>query len=151
MSAISAKELVHAPLASADRMLNAFFAAHPGPEGAARIILHARDLQRPAVVTLRSAHRPGDMTPRYAVHWEPEGGGPYPVFEGFLGVGASDDYDEFFLTLEGEYEPPLGLAGKMFDVVLGNRIAGETARALLADVTREIEARVAQEEAAKQR
>lgn len=151
MTEISAKQLVGAALASADRLLRAFFSAHPGPQGSARIVLHARDLQHPAVVTLTPAHRPGDMTPRYAVHWEPDGGGPYPVFDGQLSVGGSEDYDEFWLVLDGGYQPPLGIPGKVFDAVLGHRIADETARALLVDVAREIEAHVAQEEAAKRR
>jgi hypothetical protein len=35
------------------------------------------------------------------------------------------------LTLEGEYEPPLGPAGKVFDVALGRSIARATVRRLL--------------------
>lgn len=151
MTEISEKQRISAPLASADRLLRAFFAAHPGPEGAARVVLHARDLQRPAVVTLTPAHRPGDMTPHYTVRWEAEGGGPYPVFRGELTVGGDEDYDSFWLRLAGGYEPPGGVAGKVFDVVLGHRIAEETARALLADMAGEIETQLAQEEAAKRR
>src|ERR1700734_2836318 len=97
MTSIVEKELVHAPLASADRLLQAFFAAHPAPEGPrARIMLRAGDAAQPAIVELTQAHRPQDMTPRYAIHWEAEGGGLYPNFDGELSVEADEDYNAFW-------------------------------------------------------
>ena len=150
MSAISEKTLVHAPLASADRLLRDFMAAHrSGDEDGALLTLHAHDLEKPALVTLKPAHRPGDMTPRYAVQWEAEGGGMYPVFTGELTVGADEDYDSFWLELNGDYKPPLGIVGQVFDMVVGNRIAVATALGLLEDMRDFIENEIHAEEARK--
>jgi hypothetical protein len=150
MTAIVEKELVHAPLASADRFLKAFLADHPTTNGeGARVFLHAGDTAQPAIVSLQLAHRPEDMTPRYKVHWEAEGGGPYPVFDGELTVGADEDYDSFWLVIDGGYAPPLGIAGQMFDSVIGRRIATASARGLLAEMRKAIEVRFAAQELAK--
>lgn len=136
MTAIAEKQRVRAPLASAARVIRAFLAAHPGPAGAARVELHAHDLHYPAVITLTPAHRPGDMTPRFEVHWASEGADSHSSFDGALLVGADEDYDAFTLRLDGRYEPP-------------TEIAAETARALLVDMAHEIEAQIGREEAAK--
>ena len=102
-------------------------------------------------MTVIAAHRPQDMEPRYGVHWQPEESGPYPAFEGILTIGADDDYQSFDLDLTGEYEPPLGLLGKTFDLVVGHRIADETIQTLLATIKDDIEANFGAEEAAKHR
>ena len=150
MSAIVEKDLVHAPLASANYFLQAFLAAHPAPKGAgARITLHAGDAAQPAIVSLEPAHRPEDMTPRYRVHWEAEGGGHFPIFDGELTVGADDDYDAFWLLLDGAYAPPGGVAGQLFDAVVGHRIAATSARGLLTEIRLEIEALFTAQERAK--
>jgi hypothetical protein len=150
MSEISVKDLVRAPLASADQLLNAFFAAHPAPNGdGARVTLRAAEMAQPAIVALSKAHRPDDMTPRYAVHWEAEAGGPFPVFDGELTIGADEDYSAFWLVLNGAYEPPGGVAGKVFDAVLGHRIAESTAAGLLAEMRADIENRFFAQEQAK--
>jgi hypothetical protein len=141
MTTIAEKDLVHAPLASADRLLQAFFAAHSAPAASsARIVLHAGDAEKPAIVSLKRAHRPEDMTPRYAIHWEAEGGGPYPVFDGELTVGADDDYNSFWFVLDGAYAPPGGVAGQLFDATIGRHIADATARGLLSEMRVETEA-----------
>jgi hypothetical protein len=150
MSTILAKQTVKAPLASAARLLQVYLQSHPQHDGGGvRIALRAHTLEAPAVVTLTPAHRPQDMAPRFTVHWEAEGDGPYPVFDGILTVEGGDDYDEFRLALEGTYRPPLGIAGKAFDLMVGNRIADRTAHKLLADIGGVMEARFANEEAAK--
>ena len=66
-----------------------------------------------------------------AVMWEPANGGPFPVFRGFLCVQSCDDYGSCKLVLEGDYRPPFGVAGRVFDAVVGRRIARATARDLL--------------------
>ena len=152
MSTIQTKQIVSAPLASAGRLLQIFIDAHEAnPSGGVKLLLHARNLERDAIVTLVPAHRPQDMTPRFTVHWESAEGGPYPVFDGILTIEAADDYDVFKLALEGTYQPPMGLAGKAFDAVIGNRIAEQTARELLSEMAGVMEARVQDEEAAKRR
>ena len=64
MSDIDEKVLVHAPLGSADRLLDRYFTANAAPNGGARVDLRAGDLAKSAIVTLVSARRPSDMTPR---------------------------------------------------------------------------------------
>ena len=76
----------------------------------------------------------------WKVCWHPYGGGPYPDFEGTLAI-RSRDGGGCTLELDGNYEPPLGQFGRVFDAVLGARIASATARELLADLAEEIEER----------
>lgn len=149
MTKIAARQRVNAPLGSAGRLLQAYLAGHPGPDGSARIVLRAAGFERAAIVTLTPAHRPRDMEPRFRVHWAAEAGGPYPAFDGILAIGGAEDYDAFSLDLDGAYEPPMGLAGKTFDAVLGHRIAEATVRELLAEIQAAIEGRFQAEEAAK--
>ena len=150
MSHISERQRIRAPLASADRLLTAFMDANPAPGGdGARVVLHAAEVSEPAIVSLTKAHRPQDMTPRYAVHWLAEGGGAFPIFDGFLTVAADEDYNSYYLVIEGDYEPPGGLAGKMFDAVIGNRIAVATTRNLLISLRDTAETLFTREEARK--
>jgi hypothetical protein len=150
MTPIAEKHLVRAPLGAAHRLLQAFFAAHPAPKGAgARIALRAGDATQAAIVVLQQVHRPQDMTPHYKVHWEAEGGGPFPIFDGELIVGADEDYNAFWLQLAGVYVPPGGVAGQLFDSVIGRRIAEETSRRLLTEIAAAMEQGFAREELSK--
>jgi len=88
-------------------------------------------LERSVIATIKLHHLAADMTPRFAVQWTPEKPGPFPLFAGELLVEAGNDYDTFTLRLSGTYMPPLGVVGKGFDTVLGNRIAQATAADLL--------------------
>jgi hypothetical protein len=74
------------------------------------------------------------------VTWAPERSGPYPTFTGDLAIESADDYNSFYLVLNGTYEPPLGAVGAAFDAVVGHRIAENTARNLLAVIADSIEA-----------
>jgi hypothetical protein len=150
MSTIVEKALVHAPLAAADSLLQAFFATHRAPDGvSAQIILHAGDVAHAAVVRLEAAHRPEDMTPRYRVYWETAEPGPYPVYTGELLIGADNDYDTFWLKLDGTYTPPGGIAGQVFDAIAGHRIAIAVARNFLTEMRVAIETLFAAQEQAK--
>ena len=149
MSLIEERQLVHAPLASAERLLLAFIASHPGKDDGARLILRAKDFTKPAIITLKPDHQPGEMTPRFHVHWEAEEGGLYPVFDGTLAVGGDEDYNAFWLLLDGTYVPPGGIVGAVFDAVVGHRIAVATAKSLLGDMSEAIEASIAAEEEKK--
>lgn len=150
MTAIVEKELVQAPLASADVFIRAFFAARAAPKGAdARIVLRAGDAARSVIVSLQSTHRPKDMTPRYKLHWAAEDGGPYPVFDGELTIGSDEDYNAFWLVLDGTYAPPGGLAGQVFDAVIGRRIVAASSHGLLTEIRIEIERIFSVQESAK--
>lgn len=133
MTRLAERGLVRAPLASAARFLTAFVAANAAPGGkGARVVLHVGGFSEPAIVTLTPTHQPGDMTPRFGIHWEAEGGGTFPVFYGELIVQADDDYNAFWIAIDGTYEPPAGIVGKVFDVIVGERLAAETTKNLIA-------------------
>jgi hypothetical protein len=150
MTSIEARQLVHVPLASAKRFLDGFFDAHRGgADDGAHLRLHAGEFTREALVTLVADHRPGDMTPRFAVDWKDAAGGPFPTFHGMLTVAADDDYDTFSLVLDGAYTPPGGIGGQLFDAVVGKHIAQTTAGHLLDEIRRESERLFTDEEARK--
>jgi hypothetical protein len=152
MTRIAAKQIVLAPLASAGRFLDDFFNAHrEATTGEAHVVLKAGDLAREAIVTLTPAHRPGDMTPRYAVSWKDAQDGPYPHFSGTLEVESDEDYGASWIALDGTYAPPGGIGGRVFDAMIGSRIADATARTLLLEIRDEAERHFAVEEAGKSR
>ena len=83
----------------------------------------------------------GDEHRAYTLSWRPAGTGPFPLFKGALVI----DEDEAapghsVLTLDGRYEPPLNLAGYMFDAVLGTKIAHASAVDLLARISESLHA-----------
>lgn len=154
MTNIAERELVHAPLAAASDLIGVFLTENAAPGGSgARVLLEAGNFNQPATVTVNLNHQPGDMTPRYAVHWEAQGDGSdmFPLFDGVLLVESDEDYNSFRLAIHGTYEPPGGIPGKMFDAVLGHRIAAETTRNLLRRVRESIETHFQREERDKVR
>jgi hypothetical protein len=150
MTTIACRQLVRAPLGSAARFLTAFYQAHRTQEGEACLTLHAGDLAREARVTLTSTPVPGTMTPHYTVSWKDELDGPYPIFNGTIVIESDNDYNAFWLDLQGGYAPPGGLGGAVFDAIVGKRIAAVTAETLLHEIAVEIEHRFAAEETTKQ-
>jgi hypothetical protein len=72
------------------------------------------------------------------MRWTPIGGGPLPTFNGSLKMHPEGGKTE--LVLAGEYEPPMGKMGEVFDAVIGKRIAEATAQALLHQLKENIEA-----------
>lgn len=69
-----------------------------------------------------------------AISWRPAGGGPFPHFNGTIGILPNGTDDSCDLTLQGEYDPPLGAIGDAFDAVVGKHIARLTARNLLDEI-----------------
>jgi hypothetical protein len=69
---------------------------------------------------------------RLVLAWDPRDQS-VPRFEGTLSCAPAEP-GKTIITLEGTYTPPLGVAGKAFDLVVGNKIAAATAQALLADI-----------------
>jgi hypothetical protein len=70
----------------------------------------------------------GEKRRAYRLSWRPAGAGPFPLFKGALVI----DEDEAtpgrsVLTLDGRYEPPLNVAGYVFDAILGTKIAHASA------------------------
>jgi hypothetical protein len=66
----------------------------------------------------------------WLVTWAPKVAGPYPSFEGRLDI-KPDGPGRCRLELRGNYEPPGGTAGKLFDATLGKHIAASTMHELL--------------------
>lgn len=114
-----------------------------------RVLLGGVQLKKDVVVTFTPGIDPMHMDQPWRVHWTPEGGGPYPDFDGELTVRADEDYTSGILALRGEYKPPGGAFGEAFDYVLGSRIATLTAKSLLARLGGEFESRYRAEESAK--
>ena len=117
---------------------------------AEKTLEHQRGMQvspGPALTenVIHSTKLVGDRTDRARLHdalllvWKPEHRTVFPDFHGVLTVrplrrGAS-------IRLQGRYEPPFGVAGKLFDAVAGRYIAKRTLKRLLDQLVVDIEAR----------
>src|SRR5665213_4150864 len=107
------------------------------------------DLEKDVDVKIRRGEDPMHFDEPWDVTWSPHGGGPYPDFEGTLTIRADESWEVSVLELSGSYKPPLGFAGAAFDALLGARLAAATAKALLAEIGRHLEAHYQRDEAAK--
>jgi hypothetical protein len=117
------------------------------PEAAAHYVSTRPARDGKAIVTLRVTvgdllvERRADLTLTESdasaaimdISWSAHDGGPYPIFRGTLSVVETGG-NFCRLDLDGGYVPPLGLAGAVFDAVLGHRIAVAAARELLDDI-----------------
>lgn len=75
------------------------------------------------------------LNPLTSISWQPDGNGAFPDFTGTVGLESADaDGASCSLTLDGQYEPPLGLIGDAFDAIVGRHIARQTARTLLDEI-----------------
>jgi hypothetical protein len=74
-----------------------------------------------------------------ALHWS-AGTRLFPDFHGELRLRIAS-VDETLLTLQGEYRPPLGPFGAVFDVLLGRRIARSTMSELVGRIAKALERR----------
>lgn len=146
------------PLAQAPAHLDRFFAERADANGRLALTLRAPfevpglgskvALERAAAISIERGPAHGNARPLY-VRWSSEAGGPFPTFAGTLAIEADEEYTSCRLALVGSYEPPLGIAGKVFDTVLGHRIALATARDLLGRLAEYIEQCYADTEARK--
>lgn len=114
-----------------------------------RVTVREHDLEKDVLVRYAKGSDPMHFDEPWKVHWTPAQGGPFPDFDGALTVRAAEEYSESILELQGEYTPPLGQPGKIFDAVVGHRIASNTAQTLLKTIGDEMESRYRAEEAKK--
>jgi hypothetical protein len=116
-----------------------------------RVPFRAGDLglKKDVIVTYSPANDPMHFDEPWHVRWKPDGGGPYPEFEGELTIRADEDYPTSILELTGAYTAPLGIAGAAFDAVAGSKIAAATAQDLLRTIGEAMERRYRDEEAVK--
>lgn len=137
---------VSCPIAEAQSRLETFFAKNRGSDGVTHLglrvplggIADGLALEHEANVEARRGRDDQNLNDLIRIRWQPEGGGPYPSFEGTLVTWAEHDPTETFIELDGTYTPPLGAGGEAFDASLGRAIAHRTARAFLEDVGRAI-------------
>ena len=116
-----------------------------------RVTMREYDIERDVLVRYGKGADPMHFDEPWKVHWTPAQGGPFPDFDGTLTVRAGENYETAILELEGEYEPPLGAAGRVFEAAVGHRIAANTGQALLETIGEQMEARYRAEEAGKTR
>ena len=95
------------------------------------------------VVSATTERLPGaaNYQSQYRIRWaagRTAVGFPTPSFAGTLTLGAGEDYGECALELVGQYEPPGGPAGGVFDEIIGRRIAHATLSTLLDEVGRHL-------------
>jgi hypothetical protein len=107
------------------------------------------ELAKNVQVTYAKGTDPMHFDEPFRVRWTPEAGGIYPTFDGQLTVRADENYESAILELEGEYTPPVGNAGRVFDAAFGRTIAGTTAQRLLASIAAGMVSCYDAEEAAK--
>lgn len=152
MSTLVEKIYAQCALNQAPEYVERFFASHERLQLRAPISIAGirTELEKPVDFTLSPAKTGSDMIPTFELRWEPDGGGPYPSFDGTVSIEADDDYSRCAIALRGSYEPPLGNAGKTFDAAMGQRIARATARTLLAEIRDYIEAAYQETEREKQ-
>jgi hypothetical protein len=114
-----------------------------------RVPVASSELTKKVEVTVAHGYDPMHFDHPWSLHWTPEGGGPYPDFDGELTVRADEDYTSSILELVGEYRPPGGALGAAFDWVAGRRIASATAQALLREIGNGMITEYRRDEAAK--
>jgi hypothetical protein len=115
-------------------------------------LAEGRELARDVSATTKRLADAANYTSRYGITWvagTTSRGIPTPAFDGILTLRAGEDYNESELELQGRYEPPGGAVGKLFDDVVGRRIAHATLGSLLDGARADLRASHEQMEAAK--
>jgi hypothetical protein len=153
MTHLSERRVVHCPYHLAQRYLadEAGGLAASGKESQITLTVSVPGLElvKDVLVTFAAAADPMHFDQPWRIHWKPKAG-PYPEFDGELTVRADETYKSSLLELAGSYRPPAGALGSAFDWAAGSRIASASARALLASVAGEMEARYQTDERSKQ-
>lgn len=72
------------------------------------------------------------------VAWSPENRRMFPDFRGVLTV--RPEHRGVWIRMTGEYAPPFGTAGKLFDLMFGRALARKTMHHFLDDVATGVEA-----------
>lgn len=154
MSELLERRYVRCPYHLAQRYLSGAVGARAASGEPDRLTLTlsvpGAELVKDVVVTFSGAIDPMHFDEPWHIHWKPQAG-PYPEFDGELTVRADETYEAAQLELRGAYRPPGGALGAAFDKVVGAKIAAATARALLERIGKEMEARYASDESAKEK
>jgi hypothetical protein len=86
-------------------------------------------LERDVTVHVEYTPQPGDAPAELYLLWEPEAS-LFPSFRGALHADSTGE-KSCTLSIHGNYEVPGGVAGQLFDAVIGVRIAHGTLEQLL--------------------
>ncbi len=127
--------------------LESYFASRRGLDGIARMRLRvpangtSQEIFLDREVRIEAWHERDDqsLNDLIRIRWSPEGRIVFPKFTGTLVVSGVDDAGLSYIELDGEYKPPLGAAGEVFDEAIGHRLAVSTAREFLNDLKHGIE------------
>jgi uncharacterized membrane protein len=144
MSTVTGSVYVHCPIARVKQYLRQALEERKRVDVRAHISVGAIELSKSVTVHATICE---DTPGRWDVMWEPEASGMYPSFEGQLTLRYHENDGKTILDLIGEYQPPLGKAGLVFDKVLGHQLASDTAQEFLMDLAGEVRARYAYDEA----
>jgi hypothetical protein len=158
MTHITRRRKVHCPYVRALQYLNRYLARLGWSERSNVVRLRLRvpigaagaglglGIEKDAIATLERASEHHGLDERIDVRWKLENErGPFPTFGGWLRIEAEAP-KACTLTLDGKYDPPLGVAGKVFDAAFGQRIAEATAGQLLEEIGDSIELEYVQDE-----
>lgn len=128
------------PGAQAERCILEFFERHRTADGDIEIPLSVPLgefgvpgnllLERTVNVHVAKRRDAQNLNDEIAMRWDPGSDEPFPSFSGTLVVW-SENAATTFVELRGTYEPPLGVAGKLFDDALGHVLAKRTAHQFL--------------------
>ena len=94
-------------------------------------------LEKEVVVTLGEPNHESYLT-RVPLSWSVPNNGAFPVFEGFFEIQPEASW-QIQLAIIGDYNPPMGALGAVFDAAAGRKIAEATIRHLLDEVSRVIQ------------
>lgn len=149
MTSLRERVYIEAPYVQAAGAFERRLGLAPGEdEGRCTLTLVAplaegREIARDVEATVKRVPGAANYASKYSIGWSAgrtARGIPTPGFEGTLTLCAGEDYNESMLELEGRYEPTGGIAGKLFDDVVGRRISHATLGSLLEGVRAELRA-----------
>ncbi len=95
-------------------------------------------IDRDVVTSFAPLTDPQSLEHGISIGWVPLGNAALPTFSGSLRITAETPKSSL-VVLDGDYEPPLGALGKLFDAAIGRRIAEATADELLRVIAERIE------------
>ena len=134
---VAVERVVRCPFSVAHDYAEDYFR---GAAGAAELHVPLRDLAptrgghlrrrvRLVAERIRDEHDPGRVHDALEIDWV-AGTRFFPDFRGALRLRI-DSVETTRLSLEGTYQPPFGPPGRLFDLIVGRRIARATMRDLL--------------------
>jgi hypothetical protein len=137
---------VECPIADVQPRLQAYFARRRDADGITRLSLRVPldpvgaglALEREVSVVAQRGRDDQNLNDLIRIRWEPVEPGPFPAFNGTLVTWAEHDPSLSYVELDGTYDVPLGVAGEVFDEVIGHALAQRTAHALLLELARAI-------------